>query len=109
MFNFIKRKMKESKMRELERCLWIEDVYKKISSECIFITNDSIELDYEKWDYTPNILTIVNKYADKKEAKYVLIMGEDEVSNKTAKLKNMQTSEEMEVALNPEEIYQKIQ
>ena len=46
---------------------------------------------------------------DKKEAKYVLIMGEDEVSNKTAKLKNMQTSEEMEVALNPEEIYQKIQ
>lgn len=49
------------------------------------------------------------KYADKKEAKYVLIMGEDEVSNKTAKLKNMQTSEEMEVALNPEEIYQKIQ
>ena len=49
------------------------------------------------------------KYADKKEAKYVLIMGEDEVSNKTAKLKNMQTSEEMEVALNTEEIYQKIQ
>ena len=45
----------------------LEDVYKKISSECIFITNDSIELDYEKWDYTPNILTIVNKYADKKE------------------------------------------
>lgn len=49
------------------------------------------------------------KYADKKEAKYVLTMGEDEVSNKTAKLKNMQTSEEMEVVLNPEEIYQKIQ
>jgi len=49
------------------------------------------------------------KYADKKEAKYVLTMGEDEVFNKTAKLKNMQTSEEMEVALNPEEIYQKIQ
>jgi len=33
MFNFIKRKMKESKMRELERCLWIEDVYKKILFE----------------------------------------------------------------------------
>ena len=32
-FNFIKRKMKESKMRELERCFWIEDVYKKILFE----------------------------------------------------------------------------
>ena len=33
MFNFIKRKIKESKMRELERCLWVEDVYKKILFE----------------------------------------------------------------------------
>lgn len=33
MFNFIKRKMKESKMRELERCFWIESVYKKILFE----------------------------------------------------------------------------
>lgn len=30
MFNFIKRKMKESKMRELERCIWIENVYRKM-------------------------------------------------------------------------------
>lgn len=45
----------------------LEEIYKKISRECIFITNDSIELNYEKCDYIPNILMIVNKYADKKE------------------------------------------
>ena len=33
MFKFIKRKIKESKMRELERCFWVEDVYKKIIFE----------------------------------------------------------------------------
>lgn len=49
------------------------------------------------------------KYADKKEAKYVLTMGDDEVSKNTAKLKNMQTGEEVEVALNPEDISEKIQ
>lgn len=33
MFKFIKRKIKESKMRELERCIWIENVYRKILFE----------------------------------------------------------------------------
>jgi len=48
------------------------------------------------------------KYADKKEARYVLTMGEDEVASQKAKLKNMQTSEEIEVALTPEDIFEKI-
>ena len=33
MFKYIKRKIKESKMRELERCFWIEDVYKRMLFE----------------------------------------------------------------------------
>lgn len=33
MFNFIKRKIKKSKIRELERCLWVESVYQKILFE----------------------------------------------------------------------------
>ena len=33
MFKYIKRKIKESKMRELERYFWIEDIYKKMLFE----------------------------------------------------------------------------
>lgn len=33
MFKYIKRKMKESKMRELERCFWVENVYKRMLFE----------------------------------------------------------------------------
>lgn len=43
----------------------LEELYRKISRECIFITNDSIELNYKKCNYIPNILTIVNNYVDK--------------------------------------------
>lgn len=43
----------------------LEELYRKISRECIFITNDSIELNSKKCNYIPNILTIVNNYVDK--------------------------------------------
>lgn len=45
----------------------LEDLYNKLSSECVFITNDEIDLNYEKRGYIPNILNIVNKFVDKKE------------------------------------------
>lgn len=43
----------------------LEELYRKIPRECIFITNDSIELNSKKCNYIPNILTIVNNYVDK--------------------------------------------
>ena len=45
----------------------LEDLYNKLSSECVFITNDEIDLNSEKSGYIPNILNIVNKFVDKKE------------------------------------------
>lgn len=39
------------------------------------------------------------KYADKLKAKYTVIIGDDEVDSKAAKLKNMETGEETEIAL----------
>lgn len=44
------------------------------------------------------------KYADKNNAKFVLTLGDDEVEIKKAKIKNMQSGEEIEVELNADEI-----
>ncbi len=44
------------------------------------------------------------KYADKNNAKFVLTLGDDEVETKKAKIKNMQSGEEIEVELNADEI-----
>ena len=44
------------------------------------------------------------KYADKISAKNLLVIGENELNSNTAKIKNMQTGEEKEIALNYEEI-----
>ena len=44
------------------------------------------------------------KYANKIEAKYLLVIGEDELASKKAKIKNMATGEEIEVDLDIGEI-----
>lgn len=44
------------------------------------------------------------KYANKLNAKFVVIIGEDEVSNNTCIIKNMQTSEQVNVKLDCNEI-----
>lgn len=44
------------------------------------------------------------KYADKNNAKFVLTLGDDEVETKKAKIKNMQSGEEIEVELIADEI-----
>ncbi len=44
------------------------------------------------------------KYADKNNAKFVLTLGDDEVETKKARIKNMQTGEEVETELDAENI-----
>ncbi len=44
------------------------------------------------------------KYANKVEAKYLLVIGENELASKKAKIKNMATGEEIELDLEVEEI-----
>ena len=48
------------------------------------------------------------KYADKLNAKYLIVIGEDEVKSKKANIKNMTTGEEIEVELKLEKIIEKI-
>ena len=44
------------------------------------------------------------KYADKMNCRYLLVIGEEEVNTKQAKLKEMKTGEEKEIILDIEQI-----
>jgi len=48
------------------------------------------------------------KAADASGAKYAIIIGEDELANKTINLKNLQTGEQIRVAMNAEDTKQRI-
>lgn len=48
------------------------------------------------------------KYADKLQIPYVIVIGEDEISNKKVKIKNMSTGEEIESDFSAESIKEKI-
>ena len=48
------------------------------------------------------------RYADKIKAKFLLVIGETEIRNHKAKIKNMQTGDEIEVSLEKDEIIQNI-
>ena len=46
------------------------------------------------------------KYADKLKIPYVVVMGEDEISSNTVKIKNMETGEETPTELDAKKIYE---
>lgn len=48
------------------------------------------------------------KYADKMNARFLIVMGEDEVNTGTAKIKNMETGEEIEIKLEITKIIENI-
>ena len=53
-------------------------------------------------DISERSLNAQFKFANKQNAKYCLTIGEDEIKNKKAKLKNMETGEEKEIDLTAE-------
>ncbi|MBO6179247.1 MAG: histidine--tRNA ligase [Selenomonadaceae bacterium] len=55
---------------------------------------------YAATDYAGRSMKAQMKQANKCDAKYVLILGEDEVKNQTVQLKNMENSEQETVALD---------
>ena len=48
------------------------------------------------------------KYANKIKARYVIVLGEDEIKNKKCKIKNMETGKEIECKLDSESIEESI-
>lgn len=63
---------------------------------------------YVEKDICSRSLKAQFKYADKKGARFVLTVGEDEVRAKRAKIKDMETGEEVEIGLKAEEIFEKL-
>ena len=59
---------------------------------------------YAEKDISGKSLKAQFKYADKKNAKYCLTIGETEVISKKAKIKNMETGEEKQIELLQEQI-----
>ena len=76
----------------------------------IFATKLATELRNEgiqvKKDICSRSLNAQFKYANKIGAKFLLVLGETEISSNKAKLKDMISGEEKEVSLNIEEIYE---
>ena len=63
---------------------------------------------YVEKDISGRSLNSQFKYANKKNAKYCLTIGDEEVERKTAKIKEMQTGEEQEIKLEVNSIVEKI-
>ena len=63
---------------------------------------------YVEKDISGRSLNSQFKYANKKNAKYCLTIGDEEVSSKVAKLKNMATGEEKEIELNSDSILKEL-
>ena len=59
---------------------------------------------YCEKDITGKSLKAQLKYADKKLSKFVLILGDDEMTSNKAKLKEMETGKELEISLDLNEI-----
>lgn len=69
------------------------------------LRRDGVRVDL---DYRGRALRKQMKYADQLGARYVLVIGEDEVKTGAARLKEMKSGEQTEVTLVPEEIAAKV-
>lgn len=59
---------------------------------------------FAEYDIVGRGLKAQMKYADKKGAVYTMVLGDTELESKTARLKNMQSGEEREIALDADEL-----
>ena len=59
-------------------------------------------------DHNKRSLKAQFKFADKCGARYVIVLGEDELAQGVAKLRNMQTHEESDISLSDIDNIQKI-
>ena len=69
--------------------------------ESIKLANEIRELGLKvEVDLTKRKLKRSFEFADKENIPYVVVLGEDELNNKTFKIKSMCTSEEREISLD---------
>lgn len=89
--------------------IYIANIGKKAGIYATKLTQDLRKKGiYVEKDVSERSLKAQFKYADKKNAEYCLIIGEEEIASQKAKIKNMKTGEEIEVNLSEEQWKQDI-
>lgn len=100
---------KESLVQENTPDVYIANVGEKAEKFVTVLSKKLRDNDiYVEKDISERSLNAQLKYANKTKAKYSLIIGEDEVETKKAKLKNMENGEQIDIELTIEEIINKI-
>ena len=100
---------KESLVQENTPDVYIANVGEKAEKFVTILSKELRDNDiYVEKDISERSLNAQLKYANKTKAKYSLIIGEDEVETKKAKLKNMENGEQIDIELTIEEIINKI-
>lgn len=86
--------------------LYIANIGEKAGVLATKLTSELRNLDvYVEKDICSRSINAQFKYANKNKAEYVLTIGDTEVSENKAKIKNMETGNEEEIILKSEEIY----
>lgn len=100
---------KNNKIEPKQMQLYITNIGDNASVFATKLANELRDRNiYVGKDISERSLNAQFKFANKQNAKYCLTIGEDEIVNKKAKLKNMQTGEEKEIDLNVEAIIKEI-
>ena len=84
----------------------IENENPDVIIHCAAMTNVDLCEDEKELAYKINGdgTGLLAKAADKINAKYLIVIGENELQNQKANIKNLKTGEEKEINLLPEEI-----
>ena len=86
--------------------LYIANIGEKAGVLATKLTSELRNLDvYVEKDICSRSINAQFKYANKNKAEYVLTIGDTEVAENKAKIKNMETGNEEEIILKSEEIY----
>ncbi len=85
--------------------LFIVGMGKEANTKAFILASDlRKEGIYVETDICERSLKANLKYADKKQARFSMVIGDEEMQNNKARLKDMQNGEETEITINKEEI-----
>ncbi len=87
----------EEKVSDLYICPMGENAYRTASKLAYVMRNNGLEVNF---DLMNRGLKAQMKYANKINAKYALVLGDNEIENNCAKLKNMSSGEQFDISLD---------
>lgn len=100
---------KENLVEEKNPDIYVANIGKKAENFASKLVTELRDNNiFAEKDISERSLNAQLKYANKTHAKFALILGDNEVESRKAKLKNMETGEEVEIELSTQEIIKTI-